>query len=356
MSETDTEVLAHLISENKKHTSCLLEAIQKTVKEVIGSYGTVVLDKTEPEHLIAARSGSPIVIGVGIGENFVASDTFALLPVTNRFIYLEEGDIADIYKNEIKIYDRDGNLVNRDIVESDLINDDNDKGQYHHFMEKEIFEQTIAIERTLESKFVENKFIPEVFGANAKSILKQVKNIHIVACGTSFHAGLVAKHWFEEYLGVGTQVEIASEYRYRKSFVPENTLFVTLSQSGETADTLAALRLAKNKGYLTTLAICNVPDSSLVRESELVFLTRAGKEIGVASTKAFTTQLIALLLLMGAIGESKNIWNTTEEQNLVTNIKSVTDVLTKTLTLNKAIKDISKSFVNKKNCIFLGKR
>ncbi len=355
VSETDTEVLAHLIAENRKNSTNLLDAVFATVKEVHGSYGTVIIDKNEPNHFIAARSGSPIVIGLGLGENFVASDPFALLPVTRRFIFLEEGDIADVSREAVKIYDKDGKLVERKVVESNLLNDDNNKGNYRHFMLKEIYEQGNAINNTIEGKFIDDCFVPEVFGANASTLLKEVKNVHIVACGTSFHAGLIAKQWFEEYLNVGTQVEIASEYRYRKAVVPENCLFVTLSQSGETADTLAALRLAKTKGYLKTLAICNVPDSSLVRESDLVFLTRAGKEIGVASTKAFTTQLIALLLLMGAIGNSKKLWTKEQEQHYVKTIKSTSSYINEVLKLDQEIQNLSLEFVNRHNSLFLGR-
>ncbi len=354
-SETDTEALVHLIAFNKRTTPNLLAAVQKTVKEIRGAYGTVIIDSQEPNHLIAARSGSPIVIGLGIGENFVASDPSALLPVTRRFIFLQEGDIADITRFSITIYDQNGHVVERPVTESELLNDDNIKGNYRHFMQKEIYEQGTAICNTLENRLTDNKICAEAFGAEAPAIFKQVENIRIIACGTSYHAGLIARQWFEEYLGISTQVEIASEFRYRKSVKAPNTLFVTLSQSGETADTLAALRLAKEQGYMSSLAICNVPDSSLVRESELVFLTRAGREIGVASTKAFTTQLIALLLLMGAIGNIKGILTAEAEQHLIKSIKSVSGSINEVLKLDASIEKLSLEFVNRHNSLFLGR-
>lgn len=354
-SETDTEALVHLIAFNKRTTPNLLAAVQKTVKEIRGAYGTVIIDSQEPNHLIAARSGSPIVIGLGIGENFVASDPSALLPVTRRFIFLQEGDIADITRFSITIYDQNGHVVERPVTESELLNDDNIKGNYRHFMQKEIYEQGTAICNTLENRLTDNKICAEAFGAEAPAIFKQVENIRIIACGTSYHAGLIARQWFEEYLGISTQVEIASEFRYRKSVKAPNTLFVTLSQSGETADTLAALRLAKEQGYMSSLAICNVPDSSLVRESELVFLTRAGREIGVASTKAFTTQLIALLLLMGAIGNIKGILTAEVEQHLIKSIKSVSGSINEVLKLDASIEKLSLEFVNRHNSLFLGR-
>lgn len=354
-SETDTEALVHLIAFNKRTTPNLLAAVQKTVKEIRGAYGTVIIDSQEPNHLIAARSGSPIVIGLGIGENFVASDPSALLPVTRRFIFLQEGDIADITRFSITIYDQNGQVVERPVTESELLNDDNVKGNYRHFMQKEIYEQGTAISNTLENRLTDNKICAEAFGAEAPAIFKKVENIRIIACGTSYHAGLIARQWFEEYLDISTQVEIASEFRYRKSVKAPNTLFVTLSQSGETADTLAALRLAKEQGYMSSLAICNVPDSSLVRESELVFLTRAGREIGVASTKAFTTQLIALLLLMGAIGSIKGILTAEAEQDLIKSIKSVSGSINEVLKLDASIEKLSLEFVNRHNSLFLGR-
>ena len=354
-SETDTEALVHLIAFNRRTESNLLKAVQKTVKEIKGAYGTVIIDANEDNHLIAARSGSPIVIGLGIGENFVASDPAALLPVTRRFIFLEEGDIADISRFAIDIYNAEGKKVERKIVESDLLNDDSIKGNYRHFMQKEIYEQGVAINNTLENRLTKSHFCVEAFGANAVEVFKKVENIRLIACGTSYHACLIARQWFEEYLGIATEVEIASEFRYRKSVKAPNSLFITLSQSGETADTLAALRLAKSQGYKSTLAICNVPDSSLVRESDLVFLTRAGREIGVASTKAFTTQLIALLLLTGSIGTAQNKFSAEEEQSLIDNINSVIPAINEVLKLDNEIEKLSLEFVNRHNSLFLGR-
>jgi glutamine---fructose-6-phosphate transaminase (isomerizing) len=354
-SETDTEVFVHEIYRNLQTDNNLLNAVFTTLKELRGTYGAVVIDKNEPEHLIAARSGSPIVIGIGIGENFVASDSSALLPVTREFIYLEEGDVADIYRNKVIIYDKNREIVKREIIESDLSIEDNVKGSYRHFMLKEIYEQGIAISNTIESRITNEHFLPEAFGDKAREIFREVENIQIVACGTSYHAGLIAKQWLESIIGISTEVEIASEFRYRKSVTRPKSLFVTLSQSGETADTLAALRLSKTIGYKNSLAICNVAGSSLVRESDIVFLTRAGKEIGVASTKAFTTQLVALLLLVGSIGISKNILDSNKEKNLIQAILSIPSAINDVLLLDKKIEELSLEFVNKHNSLFLGR-
>ncbi len=354
-SETDTEVFVKVINDSLKDSLGLLEAVQKAVKLVRGAYGTVVINKNDPSYIVAARSGSPIVIGLGIGENFVASDPFALLPVTREFIYLEEGDIAKISRREVKIYDREGNEVTRPKVSSELLNDDNSKGNYRHYMQKEIYEQSRVINETIEGRITADKVLVNSFGEKADEIFTKIENIKLVACGTSYHACLIAKQWFEEWLGISTDVEIASEFRYRKSVTRSNSLFITLSQSGETADTLAALKLAKELGYISSLTICNVPDSSLVRESELVFLTRAGKEIGVASTKAFTTQLVSLLLLMGAIGVSKKILSEEQERYLVGAIKKVSSDVSEVLTLDSVIEKLSLDFVNKNNSLFLGR-
>ncbi len=354
-SETDTEVFVQQINKNYQQVHDTLQAVLQTVQEVKGAYGAVVMNEQQPDTLIAARSGSPIVIGLGIGENFVASDPFALLPVTRKFIYLEEGDVAVLTRRQVKIYNHQGEAITRPVVESDLANDDYLKGQYRHFMQKEIYEQSKAIANTLEGRISQDHILVESFGAQAREIFAQVENVRIVACGTSYHAGLIAKQWFEEVIGISTEVEIASEFRYRKSVTRPHSLFVTLSQSGETADTLAALRLSKNIGYQNSLAICNVPGSSLVRESDLVFLTRAGKEIGVASTKAFTTQLLALLLLMGAIGVAKNILNAEAEQKLLKSLLAISPAINEVLKLDATIQKLSLEFVNKHNSLFLGR-
>ena len=284
-SQTDTEVIAHLVNWEMRTASNLLEAVQKTVKQLTGAYGMVVLDREHPEHLVAARSGSPLVIGLGIGENFLASDQLALLSVTRRFIYLEEGDIAEITRRTVDIYDANGQKVEREVHESNLENDAAEKGKFRHFMQKEIYEQPNALINTMEGRILHNNVIVDAIGNGAAEILEKVEHIQIVACGTSYNAGMTARYWFEALAGVSCDVEIASEFRYRKFVTRPNSLLVTISQSGETADTLAALRLAKEKGYMAALTICNVSSSSLVRESDLAFMTRAGVEVGVASTK-----------------------------------------------------------------------
>ena len=354
-SDTDTEVFVKVVNNCLKDSSCLLEAVQKAVKIVRGAYGTVIINKNDPSNIVAARSGSPIVIGLGFGENFVASDPFALLPVTRKFIYLEEGDIALISRTKVVIYDFNGKEVKRDIVTSDLLNDDCNKGSYRHFMQKEIYEQSKVVSNTIEGRITDNNFLPASFGEKATEIFKKVKNIKIVACGTSFHAGLIAKQWFEEYLNIDTDVEIASEFRYRKSITRENSLFITLSQSGETADTLAALRLSKKIGYMNSLTICNVPDSSIVRESDLAFLMRAGKEIGVASTKAFTAQLVSLLLLMGAIGTVQKCISNELLQYFINSLKKLPSIINDVIKLDNVIEKLSSEFIAKHNSLFLGR-
>ena len=302
VSQTDTEVIVHLVHHYLKTAGSLLQALQTAVKELRGAYGTVVMDRRDPSRLVVARSGSPLVIGRGLGENFIASDQLALLPVTRRFLFLEEGDVAEVTRKGVTIFNNAGLPVERAEIESELSHDAGDKGQYRHYMQKEIYEQPQSILNTLEGRLVGNHIVPESFGTHAREIFQKVQHVQIVACGTSYHSGMVARYWFEALAGVSCNIEIASEFRYRKSVVHPNSLIITLSQSGETADTLAALRLAKEMGYMASLTLCNVPGSSLVRESDLAFMTRAGAEIGVASTKAFTTQLTGLLMLVTAIG------------------------------------------------------
>ena len=284
-SDTDTEVIAHLVHYHRQHSDSLLGALQTTLAELRGAYGTVVMDARDPERLVVARSGSPLVIGLGVGENFIASDQLALLPVTRRFLYLEEGDVAEVTRREVRIFDAQGLKVERAELESDVMHDAGDQGEYRHHMLKEIYEQPKAITDTLEGRITDSGVVVEAFGNGARDIFAKVEHIQLIACGTSYHAGMVARYWFEALAGVACDIEIASEFRYRKSVVRRNSLIVTLSQSGETADTLAALRLAKESGFMSSLAICNVPSSSLVRESDLAFMTRAGAEIGVASTR-----------------------------------------------------------------------
>ena len=354
-SQTDTEVIAHLVNWEMRTASNLLEAVQKTVKQLTGAYGMVVLDREHPEHLVAARSGSPLVIGLGIGENFLASDQLALLSVTRRFIYLEEGDIAEITRRTVDIYDANGQKVEREVHESNLENDAAEKGKFRHFMQKEIYEQPNALINTMEGRILHNKVIVDAIGNGASEILEKVEHIQIVACGTSYNAGMTARYWFEALAGVSCDVEIASEFRYRKFVTRPNSLLVTISQSGETADTLAALRLAKEKGYMAALTICNVSSSSLVRESDLAFMTRAGVEVGVASTKAFTTQLAALLMLVAAIGKVKGNISNEQEVEIVKALQSLPAEVEKALAFDKDIEALAEDFAEKNHALFLGR-
>ena len=354
-SQTDTEVIAHLVNWEMRTASTLLEAVQKTVKQLTGAYGMVVLDREHPEHLVAARSGRPLVIGLGIGENFLASDQLALLSVTRRFIYLEEGDIAEITRRTVDIYDANGQKVEREVHESNLENDAAEKGKFRHFMQKEIYEQPNALINTMEGRILHNNVIVDAIGNGASEILEKVEHIQIVACGTSYNAGMTARYWFEALAGVGCDVEIASEFRYRKFVTRPNSLLVTISQSGETADTLAALRLAKEKGYMAALTICNVSSSSLVRESDLAFMTRAGVEVGVASTKAFTTQLAALLMLVTAIGKVKGNISNEKEVEIVKALQSLPAEVEKALAFDKDIEALAEDFAEKNHALFLGR-
>ena len=354
-SQTDTEVIAHLVNWEMRTASNLLEAVQKTVKQLTGAYGMVVLDREHPEHLVAARSGSPLVIGLGIGENFLASDQLALLSVTRRFIYLEEGDIAEITRRTVDIYDANGQKVEREVHESNLENDAAEKGKFRHFMQKEIYEQPNALINTMEGRILHNNLIVDAIGNGESEILEKVEHIQIVACGTSYNAGMTARYWFEALAGVGCDVEIASEFRYRKFVTRPNSLLVTISQSGETADTLAALRLAKEKGYMAALTICNVSSSSLVRESDLAFMTRAGVEVGVASTKAFTTQLAALLMLVTAIGKVKGNISNEQEVEIVKALQSLPAEVEKALAFDKDIEALAEDFAEKNHALFLGR-
>lgn len=354
-SQTDTEVIAHLVEWELRSASSLLEAVQKAVVQLRGAYGTVVMNQDEPEHLIVARSGSPLVIGLGMGENFLASDPLALLNVTRRFIYLEEGDVAEITRRTVDIYDHLGTKVEREIHEGNFEQDAADKGPYRHYMQKEIFEQPVAIRNTLEGRIANDKVVIEAIGENAAEILKKAEHIQIVACGTSYNAGMVARYWFESIAGISCDVEIASEFRYRKFVTRPNSLLITLSQSGETADTLAALRLAKESGFMAAMTICNVASSSLVRESDFAFMTKAGVEIGVASTKAFTTQLTCLLLLTAAIGRLKGKLNESEEQHIVQALQRLPAQIESALVFDKAIEKLSEDFAEKHHTLFLGR-
>ena len=355
LSQTDTEVIAHLVEWEMRSTDSLLEAVKKAVKQLTGAYGMVVMDSRYPEHLVAARSGSPLVIGLGIGENFLASDQLALLSVTRRFIFLEEGDIAEITRRTVDIYDTYGNKVEREIHESNLENDAAEKGKFRHFMQKEIYEQPTALINTMEGRINHENVIVDSIGNGAKDILEKVEHIQIVACGTSYNAGMVARYWFESLAGVSCDVEIASEFRYRKFVTRSNSLLITLSQSGETADTLAALRLAKEKGYMAALTICNVAGSSLVRESDLAFMTRAGVEVGVASTKAFTTQLAALLMLVTALGKVKGHISAEKEHEIIKAMQSLPAEIEKALAFDTEIEALAEDFAEKHHALFLGR-
>ncbi len=353
VTDTDSEVIVHAI-QSKLHSGNLLSAVQETIKELEGSFALAVMQESEEEQLVAARMGSPLVIGIGVGEYFIASDVAALIPVTQQFIILEEGDVANITPEGVAIYDSHGVKVVRAVTVSELKLDAVDKGPYRHYMLKEIFEQPHAIEQTLEGRLSKNQVLEAAFGPNAKSIFDSIEAVQIIACGTSYHAGLVARYWFESLAGIPCQVEVASEFRYRKVVVPANTLFVTISQSGETADTLAALNMAKGWGYRHTLAICNVPESSIVRYSDLVLMTRAGPEIGVASTKAFTTQLVALLLLVVVLGRRHNL-KPDMETEIVSQLHSLSGFVNNELLLNEQIQHIANSFAEKHHALFLGR-
>ena len=354
-SQTDTEVIAHLVEWEFRTSNSLLEAVRKTVKQLRGAYGTVVLNEEEPEHLIVARSGSPLVIGYGIGENFLASDPLALLSVTRKFAYLEEGDVAEITRTTVDIYDSEGNKVEREIHEGNFEQDAADKGQYRHYMQKEIFEQPVAIMNTLDGRIKDGKVSLDSIAPNAAEILSKVQHIQIVACGTSYNAGMVARYWLESLAGVACDVEIASEFRYRKFVTRPNSLLVTISQSGETADTLAALRLAKEAGFMAAMTICNVATSSLVRESDFAFMTKAGVEVGVASTKAFTTQLTCLLLLTAALGRLKGNMSEAQEADIVHALQRLPAQIEMALTHEKEIEKLSEDFADKHHSLFLGR-
>ncbi|MFB2832077.1 glutamine--fructose-6-phosphate transaminase (isomerizing) [Aeromonas jandaei] len=354
-SDTDTEVIAHLVHHELKSAGSLLAAMQTAVKQLRGAYGTVVMDSRDDSRVVVARSGSPLVIGRGIGENFIASDQLALLPVTRRFIFLEEGDVAEVTRRDVHIFDVTGNPVEREEKESDISHDAGDKGEYRHYMLKEIHEQPKAITNTLEGRLGSDHVVVESFGNGARAIFEKVEHVQIVACGTSYHSGMVARYWFEEIAGVSCDVEIASEFRYRKSVVRPNSLLITLSQSGETADTLAALRLAKESGYMSSLAICNVPGSSLVRESALAFMTRAGAEIGVASTKAFTTQLAGLLMLVASVGHCRGNLSAAAEAELVKALHALPQRIKESLALAKQIETLAEEFADKQHSLFLGR-
>jgi glucosamine--fructose-6-phosphate aminotransferase (isomerizing) len=355
-SDTDSEIIAHSIDFAMKTCQSLISAVQKVVKTLKGSYGLGVISSNFPNQIIAARKGSPLIIGVGEKGNYISSDKMALLSETNKFIYLEEHDIAEIKLNQIKIFDQNSNQVERPIVISNIKAGEFDKGRYTHFMQKEIFEQPQAIRDTLESRITNNKVNSSAFGHNAKKIFKSIKQIQIVACGTSYNAGLVAKYWFEDISKIPCNVEVASEYRYRRPIILDGTLFITLSQSGETADTIEALKSAKKfNSSINSLCICNSAESSLSKISDLVFLTHAGPEIGVASTKAFTTQLVAMALLVCSIGKLNNTIDLKSENKIIQGLKRLPGLVNDALLSENVIKSLARSFKNKNSSLFLGR-
>jgi len=353
-SETDTEVAAHLIHDYLKQGLDLVEAVGKAVARFEGAYALLVVDAEDPNRIVVSRVASPLVIGLGDGENFVASGVPALLPVTQRFIYLEQGDLAEIRRDGVRIVDTDGTAVEREVHETEWDSASAEKAPYEHFMLKEIHDQPSALADTLYGRVANQRVIPESLGPKAAEMLDKVENIHIVACGTSYHAGCVGKYWIESLAGVPTQVEIASEYRYRHVVVPEKTLFVTLSQSGETADTLEALRMAKELGYLGTLTICNSAHSSMVRESDLVMMTQAGPEIGVASTKAFTTQLLSVLLVTLMMAKHRGL-SDEREREFVANLTHAAAASDLALKMSDELKELANDFADKQHTLFLGR-
>jgi len=353
-SDTDTEVAAHLVHDYLKQGDDLIAAVGKAVRKFEGAYALLVIDAEDPERMVVSRVASPLVIGLGLGENFVASGVPALLPVTQRFIYLDQGDLAEITRDRVRIFDASGAPVQREVHETQWDGDSAEKGPYRHFMLKEIFDQPGALADTLYGRVENHRVVPESLGPRAPELLDAVENIHIVACGTSYHAGCVGRYWIESLAGVPCQVEIASEYRYRHVVVPEKTLFVTLSQSGETADTLEALRLAKRSGYVGSLTICNSAHSSMVRESDLVMMTQAGPEIGVASTKAFTTQLLSLLLISIMLARHRGM-AAEKEKEFVSHLYHAATATEKALGMNADLRDLAEDFAEKNHTLFLGR-
>ena len=353
-SNTDSEVIAHLINLNVCTSNSFREAVTKALLRLDGAYAICVISKDDPGKIIGARSGSPLVVGLGIGENFMASDQMALRQVTDRFVYLEEGDVAEVTKEDFSIFNEDGVVVERDVTQINEVDQSSEKGEYKHFMEKEIYEQPNAILNTLDGRVGGDDVLENIFGEGSNDLFAKVKRIQITACGTSLHAGRVAANWFSAIAGLPTQIDYASEYRYKNPYVDENTLLVTISQSGETADTLAALRYAKDQNYLASLAICNVPTSSLARESDFLLLTNAGPEIGVASTKAFTTQLTALMLLTLSLAKASGT-NPRLRARVIQALRQMPEIVKKSIELKDDIVDIASEIAQQDNALFLGR-
>jgi len=355
LSDTDTEVIAHLVHEHRKSSATLFKAVQKTLRELVGAYAIAVIDEADPEHIVVARMGAPLLLGLGDGANYAASDASALVQVTPRIVYLEEGDCAELSRERIRIVDAAGNAVIRAEQRSQLTAEAVELGPYRHYMQKEIFEQPMAVANTLEMVTNASAISPQLFGAGADKIFNKINGLVILACGTSYHAGMVARYWIEALAGLPCVVEIASEYRYREPYNDPDALVVTISQSGETADTLAALQCAKARGHRYSLSICNVPESALVRASDLRFLTRAGPEIGVASTKAFTTQLAALVLLTMAVAKQRGRLDESQERELLAALRHLPAALTHVLQVEPAITEWAKRFADKEHMLFLGR-
>jgi len=353
-SQTDTEVIAHLLHDLAKTTGDLPSLVRKAVAELKGAYALAVVDANNPNIMVGVRHGSPLVLGVGIEENFLASDQMALRQVTDRFVFLEEDDLVEVRRHDFSITNIHGDNVSRPVTRLEGGTGESDRGNFRHFMLKEIYEQPAVLAATLQGRISDTSLMIESLGPKAVELLARVQHIHLVACGTSYHAGLVAKYWIESLAGIPCQVEVASEYRYRKVVVPKDTLFVSISQSGETADTLAALKDGKDAGYLGSLTVCNVPASSLVRESDVALMTQAGPEIGVASTKAFTTQLVALQILAIALAKTRGL-SQEREQSLVTALHQLPALAQKVLSLDPEIERVFESFVEKHHALFLGR-
>lgn len=353
-SETDTEVIAALIEQRLADGLCLREAVLAVVRGLEGAYAIAAISRDEPGCVVGARRGAPLLVGVGIGEHFLGSDAQALIQVTNRMIYLDEDDVVEITRDRAQVFGLDGQSVERAVHESELSADAVERGEYRHYMQKEIFEQPRAVADTLESRLGPHGVLPNIFGVGGDELLAQVRGLHIIACGTSYHAGMVAKYWIEDYARLPVGVEVASEYRYREAVVPEGTLFVAISQSGETADTLAAMRESRRRGYLGTLAICNVPESSVVREADLKLMTRAGPEIGVASTKAFTTQLAALALFALQLAQQRGL-DAARHAKLCAQLQSLPRVIEQALKLEPAIVALAEHFIPRHHALFLGR-
>ncbi|OGT55843.1 MAG: glutamine--fructose-6-phosphate aminotransferase [Gammaproteobacteria bacterium RIFCSPHIGHO2_12_FULL_63_22] len=353
-SQTDTEVIAHMIERDQQQGMTLFESVKKTVARLHGAYAIVAISAREPGTLAGARLGSPLVIGYGEGENYFGSDVHALIPLTRNFSYMEEGDVAEITLHTVRICNAAGEDVSRPVKVSSFNTDAASKGDYAHYMLKEIHEQPQSIADTLEGRIAGGRILTQIFGVDADALLRATESVHIIACGTSYHAGLVARYWIEQLAGVPCTAEIASEYRYRDPVVKKGTLFLTISQSGETADTLAALKLAKQRDYLTQLAICNVPESSIVREAGLVLMTRAGPEIGVASTKAFTTQLAALALFSLELARIKGV----DPEIYLDGVKQLEHLpvlIGEALKLDGQVRGLAANFASKQHALFLGR-